>query len=98
MSPFRMLRRVAVIIGLSLLLLACSKINQDNFAKIKHGMAFEEVIKLLGEPTSTQTIDISGISGTSAVWKSDKVEIDIQFLNNRVTVKSFSTLDKDETE
>lgn len=98
MSPFRILRRFTVIVGLSLLLSACSKINQDNFAKIKHGMAFEEVIKFLGEPTSTQTIDISGISGTSAVWKTDKVEIDIQFLNNRVSVKSFSTLDKEESE
>lgn len=98
MSLFSTLRRFAVIAGLSLLLMACSKINQDNFAKIKHGMALEEVVKLLGEPTSSQTIDISGISGTSAVWKTDKVEIDIQFLNNRVSVKSYSTLDKDETE
>ena len=98
MSLINTLRRFAVITSLSLLLLACSKINQDNFAKVKHGMALEEVIKLLGEPTSSQSIDIGGISGTSAVWKTEKVEIDIQFLNNRVSVKSFSTLNKDETE
>jgi hypothetical protein len=50
----------------------------------------KEVISILGEPTNSESITIAGISGTSAVWKDKDAEIDIQFLNDRVTVKSFS--------
>lgn len=53
----------------------------------------QEVVALLGEPTSAESINIAGISGTSAVWKDNNAEIDIQFLNDRVTVKAFSKPD-----
>ncbi len=71
-------------------LLACSKITQSNFDKIKPNMTMKEVVAIIGEPTSSDSINIAGISGTSAVWKDNNAEIDIQFLNDRVTVKSFS--------
>lgn len=75
---------------LCFLLLACSKISQVNFDKIKPNMTLKEVVAILGEPTSAESINIAGISGASVVWKDNNAEIDIQFLNDRVTVKSFS--------
>jgi hypothetical protein len=53
-------------------------------------MTMREVIAIIGEPTSSESINIAGISGTSAVWKNKDAEIDIQFLNDRVAVKAFS--------
>jgi hypothetical protein len=79
------------------LLFACSKISQKNFDKIKNDMTMQEVVSILGEPSSAESINVVGISGTSAVWKDKDAEIDIQFLNERVAVKSFSKL-SEETE
>lgn len=79
---------------LSISIVACSKITQENFDKIKNNMTMQEVIALLGEPTSSESINIAGISGTSAVWKDKNAEIDIQLLNDRVTVKAFSKVNE----
>jgi hypothetical protein len=74
----------------TILLLACSsKLTQENFDKIHPDMTMNEVVAILGEPTSSQSLNIAGISGTSATWSKNNIEINIQFLNNKVTVKSF---------
>ena len=80
------------IIALCLILIACSKITQENFDKIHLGMSKKEVITILGEPTSTEDIAIAGIGGTSAQWKTRDAEVDIQFLNDIVAVKSYSKI------
>lgn len=91
MKPFyAFLQKVFVALCLCLLITACSKITQTNFEKIQNNMTMKQVIAILGEPTSSESITIAGISGTSAVWKDRKGEIDIQFLNDQVAVKSFS--------
>ncbi len=73
---------------------ACSKVSQSNYEKIKDNMTTKEVTAILGEPTHAEGVNIMGISGTSAVWKDQHGEIDIQFLNDRVAVKSFSKADE----
>ncbi|OGT36524.1 MAG: hypothetical protein A3F12_02115 [Gammaproteobacteria bacterium RIFCSPHIGHO2_12_FULL_38_14] len=82
--------KILLVILLGLFLFACSKITQENFDKIHIGMKKEEVVAILGEPTNTEDINIAGISGSSAQWKTYEAEIDLQFLNGVVTVKSFS--------
>ena len=77
-------------------LVACSKITQQNFDLIKNNMTMKEVITILGEPINSESINIAGISGTSAVWKDKNAEIDIQFLNDRVAVKAYSKLGNEE--
>ena len=72
------------------LLIGCSKISQDNYQKIQPNMTMQEVIAILGEPTHTENISIAGISGASAAWQDSSGEIAIQFLNDRVTIKTFS--------
>jgi len=56
-------------------------------------MKMQEVVSILGEPTSSDSVNIAGVSGTAAVWKSNDAEIDIQFLNDKVFAKSFTTRD-----
>lgn len=90
MTEYNNFLRLFITVFLCLFILGCSKFTQENFDKIKPEMTMKEVIAILGEPTSAESINIAGISGTSAVWKDNYTEIDIQFLNDRVTVKAFS--------
>lgn len=70
----------------------CSRVSKENFDKIRTEMTMKEVIKILGEPTQSEGIKIGGVSGTSAIWKEKGSEIYIQFLNDKVLVKSFSRI------
>ncbi|VVC76620.1 hypothetical protein AQUSIP_19430 [Aquicella siphonis] len=87
---YQFIRRLFLAACVCFILLGCSKLSQENFDKIQTNMTMKEVIAILGEPTSSESINIAGISGTSAVWKDSNAEIDIQFLNDRVTVKAYS--------
>lgn len=87
------LSRFAVVIFFAGFLAACgSKITQDNFNKINNGMAYEEVVKLLGEPQSSEGGGAFGITASTAVWKDEKNQISIVFLNEKVTSKTFGAV------
>ncbi len=82
--------RCLVIAALSLVLAACgSKLTQENFSKISNGMTQAEVIKILGEPQSSQGGGALGISAGTAVWKDDKHQITVMFFNEKVASKVF---------
>lgn len=85
-----LLWKIFLTLAVVFLITGCSKITQSNFDKVKPNMTMQEVITILGEPSSSDSINIAGISGTSAVWQSNNAEINIQFLNNRVTIKVFN--------
>lgn len=68
---------------------ACSKITQENFAKVQEGMSEQEVIALLGEPTESNSINVLGVSGTSSRWVGRDAVIDVRFVNGKVALKSF---------
>ena len=72
-----------------LLLAACSKITQDNFAKIQDGMSEPEVTAILGSPTESSSGSILGISGTSSKWTGGDAVITIRFVNGKVAVRNF---------
>ena len=82
--------RLAVGLFLCVLLFGCgSKVSQENFDKIKTGMTLEEVRTILGEPAETSSVGLGPISGTSATWKNKNAKIAIQFVNGKVTLKTF---------
>ena len=64
-----------------LLLAACSKITQENFARIQDGMSEQEVAAILGSPTESSSTSILGISGTSSKWAASDSVITIRFVN-----------------
>lgn len=75
MSP-----RSLVVLAACFLLAACSKINQENYSKLKAGMAKSEVESLLGSPS-----ECSGAIGlTSCTWGDDKTFISVQFAGDKV--------------
>ena len=94
---FSVIKNVLLGLYLCAALIGCSKITQSNYDKIQPQMTMQEVVSLIGEPTSSESVNIAGIAGTSATWKNRDIEIHIQFLNNQVAVKTFSKPDPNES-
>lgn len=82
-----MLRPLALL-ACALLLSACSKVTQENFAKLRTGMSKSEVESLLGTPS-----ECAGALGfTSCNWVDERALISVQFGNDKVLVFSGSGL------
>lgn len=88
MRYYRKISSFLVLIS-CIILFSCSRVSQENFNRLNQNMTMQEVIQILGEPTSSESVDIAGISGTASIWRSDKAEINIQFLNNKLLMKSY---------
>ena len=87
----RNLLKSCLLLFLSLILMSCTtRVNQENFEKIQPGMTMQQVVTILGEPTTSEGINIAGFSGTMATWKERDKVIAIQFLNNEMVIKTFS--------
>ena len=84
------MRIAAVVLALLLTAAAaCSKINEDNFGKVRDGMSEQEVLALLGTPTESSSVSVLGISGTASKWVAKDAVITVQFVNGKVRGKSF---------
>ena len=79
----------ALVLSALLLLAACSKVTQENFAKVQDGMTEQEVTAILGSPTESSSSSILGISGTSSKWVAGDAAILIRFVNGKVALRSF---------
>jgi hypothetical protein len=77
------LRYIAVLLC-CVLLAACSKVNQDNYSKLKSGMTKPEVEQLLGAPS-----ECAGALGlTSCTWGDEKSFISVQYAGDKVVMFS----------
>ena len=68
---------------------ACSKINEENFGKVREGMGEQEVLAVLGTPTESSSVSVLGLSGTASRWVAKDAVITVQFVNGKVRGKSF---------
>lgn len=75
---------IAVFLFSSLFIADCSKLTLENYEKIKLGMAYEEVTKILGQ---AQECD-SSIGMTNCRWESNGKFIKIQFIADKVVLFS----------
>ena len=77
------IRRIALL-SFCVLLAACSKVNQENYAKLKAGMTKAEVEALIGEPA-----ECAGAIGlTSCTWGDEKTSISVQYAGDKVMMFS----------
>ena len=74
---------------LLVVLVACSRVTPENYAKIQEGMSEQEVAAVLGSPDESTSRDVLGISGTTSVWKARDAAITVRFVNGKVVLKSF---------
>jgi len=71
---------------ISLLALAgCSKVNKENYDKIKIGMNFEEVVGVLGKP---DTCEEPLLKTKSCMWGPSDKQIKIKFAGDTVVWRS----------
>ena len=79
-------------LALAALLVAagCSKVTQENFARIHDGMSEQEVQALLGTPSESSSVSVLGLSGTSSKWVGEDTVITVQFVNGKVMLKSLA--------
>ncbi len=80
-------RRIGVIllVAAMLALWGCSsKINQENYRKIKIGMSYEEVAVILGEPVACESV----LGAKSCDWGDEKRNINIKFVADNVVFRS----------
>ena len=81
--------KIRALLVACLLLAACSKVTQENFARIQDGMTEQEVTAILGSPAETSSGSMLRISGTSSRWTGGDAVITVQFVNGKVAVRSF---------
>ena len=84
--------RLFCLVLLAALLSGCtpSKVNKDNFDKVRIGMTQQEVEGLLGPATEASGLEIPVFSGTTAKWVQGDTTITIQFVNGKVMAKEFT--------
>lgn len=75
---------ITVIMFVSLFILSCSNVTQANYEKIKLGMAYEEVVDILGKAQECG----SSIGMTNCRWESNGKYIKIQFIADKVVLFS----------
>lgn len=76
-----------------LLLSACSKVTADNYAKISSGMTRDEVHSILGSPDDASGGGIGDLTMTTETWKGSKQTIHVNFVGDKVALKSLSGKD-----
>jgi hypothetical protein len=82
---------VVVVVLAALTLAGCgSRINQDNFEKVKTGMTLAQVKVILGNPTESSSVDVAVFSGTVSKWQAGDLTITIQFVNGKVVAKQLA--------
>jgi hypothetical protein len=84
MSRSRAVSSVALFAALCFLIVACGNLTQENYEKIKVGMTYQEVEKILG---SNPTCD-SALGMKSCTWGTPDKHISIQFVADKVTLYS----------
>jgi hypothetical protein len=83
------MRRTVLALAAAALLAACSKVTQENFARIEEGMSEQEVIAILGAPTESSSVNVLGVSGTASRWTGGGATITVRFVNGSVALKTF---------
>ena len=67
-----------------LIFLGCSKINQKNFDKLKAGMEYDEVLKILGKPDNCESV----LNMKNCTWEESPKNIKILIFADKVVLLS----------
>ena len=88
MKQLMLMIKLAVLVTCMFSILAltgCSKVNKENYDKIKIGMSYEEVVGVLGNP---DTCKDPILKTKSCMWVSSDKQIKIKFVADTVAWRS----------
>ncbi len=83
-----MLRRSMLIFALIAALTGCSKLTRENYEKLKVGMGYDEVVKILGKPDTCS----GALFAKNCVWGSDQKNITVSFVGDKVVIYASKNL------
>lgn len=72
----------------SVILLGCSKVNRENYDKIKVGMEYEQVISIIGKPDKCDAV----MGSKNCMWGNENKNITITFIADKVVITSMKGL------
>lgn len=76
--------RMIVLLVLVALLAGCSKLTAENYAKIKTGIEYGEVVKILGKPdTCSEALFVK-----SCTWGNEQKNITVNFVSDKAILSS----------
>ena len=90
----KFIKNISILFFLTLLI-ACSRVTEENYDRIENGMEEATVIKILGEPDESSSMGVGSLTGKSSVWDDGKARFSIQFFNGKVKLKNFGTTKKE---
>jgi len=73
---------------ISMILFGCSKLNRENYDKIKVGMDYQDVVLIIGEPDKCD----SALGAKNCIWGNENKNITIKFVLDKVTIPSMKGL------
>lgn len=76
--------RMIVLPLLVAMLPGCSKLTVDNYAKIKTGIGYSEVVNVLGKPDSCS----EALFVKSCIWGNEKKNITVNFVSDKAILSS----------
>lgn len=79
---------VVLILVFGMLFWGCSKLNQENYGKIKMGMAYEQVVDIIGNPDVCD----EALGAKKCVWGNVEKNITITFMGDQVIMPSMKGL------
>lgn len=68
----------------TIIFLGCSKINQENYDKLKVGMDYDEVLKIIGKPDNCKSV----LNMKNCMWEESSKSITIKVFANKVVFLS----------
>jgi hypothetical protein len=69
-----------VLCGLLLFLGGCSKLNKENYDKLKIGMSYDEVIAIMGNADSCDAV----MGAKNCIWGTSTKNITVKFMADNV--------------
>jgi hypothetical protein len=82
------IKSILAVTALSLALVGCSKVNKENYDKVKVGMDYSEVIEVVGDPDKCKET----LGTKSCVWGDDSKNIKVSFVADKVLLPSSNGL------
>ncbi len=72
--------RTLIALVLVTMLIGCTKLTMENYEKIKVGIGYSDVVKILGKPDSCS----EALFAKSCVWGNEQKNITVNFLGDKV--------------
>jgi len=72
--------RLIIALASLAMLLGCSRLTMENYAKIKMGLSYSEVVNILGKPDNCS----EALFVRSCVWGNEQKNITVNFVGDKV--------------